>query len=179
MKADFEETLHRKTVQELQLISKDTAFYSEDERYLAMDELEKRGELPDDLADIKNGLDNYEQRYPVMSHVPTQQIYNSKMLWVGTYLGGPLVAGYIIAANFRAFDDAGRAKKAWIYAIIATVVIFTTITILPYEIIDKIPNYVIPLTYIGIAALLMNKYQGHNIGTHLASGGPTFSWGML
>ncbi len=28
------------------------------------------------------------------------KVYTDKMVWVGTFLGGPLVAGYLFASNF-------------------------------------------------------------------------------
>jgi hypothetical protein len=36
---------------------------------------------------------------------PMQKIYNTKAIIIGTFLGGPLVAGYFIAENFKAFNE--------------------------------------------------------------------------
>ncbi|MCU1287907.1 MAG: hypothetical protein JWN60_136, partial [Acidobacteria bacterium] len=31
------------------------------------------------------------------NQIPVEKIYKDKEVWVGTFLGGPLVAGYMIA----------------------------------------------------------------------------------
>lgn len=41
----------------------------------------------------------------------TQKIYRDKAIWVGTFLGGPLAAGYLIAENFKAFNDPAKVKR--------------------------------------------------------------------
>lgn len=114
-----------------------------------------------------------------MEHVievqkPAYKIYKDKAIGVGALLGGPLVAGYLIAENFKAFKDPDKAKKAWIYATIACILIFGGIFLIPENI--KIPNQVIPITYTLIAYYLVQHFQGQNIITHLNSGGEFFSW---
>jgi hypothetical protein len=54
----------------------------------------------------------------------TKKIYTDRLIWAGTFLGGPLVAGYLIAENFKVFNEPNKVKLTWIYAIIATIVIF-------------------------------------------------------
>ncbi len=105
---------------------------------------------------------------------PTRKIYKDRAIWVGTFLGGPLAAGYLIAENFKAFNDKDKAKKTWIYAIIATVVVFGGVFLIPENV--KIPNQIIPLIYTAIAYYLVQHYQGQNISAHLNSGGQLFGW---
>jgi hypothetical protein len=105
---------------------------------------------------------------------PTRKIYKDRAIWVGTFLGGPLAAGYLIAENFKAFNDTDKAKKTWIYAIIATVVVFGGVFLIPENV--KIPNQIIPLIYTAIAYYLVQHYQGQNISAHLNSGGQLFGW---
>lgn len=80
---------------------------------------------------------------------PTKKIYKDRAISVGTFLGGPLVAGYFIAENFKVFGEYEKAKKTWIYTIIATVIIFGGIFLIPDDV--KVPNQIIPLVYTGIA----------------------------
>lgn len=108
------------------------------------------------------------------NQTPTEKIYKDRAIWVGTFLGGPLAAGYMIAENFKTFNDIDKAKKTWIYTIIATIVIFGGIFLIPDNV--KIPNHVIPLIYTAIAYYLVQHYQGNNISTHLSLGGPLHSW---
>ena len=53
MKKNFRETIHQRPDDELSRIAKDYAFYSTEERFLAMNELKKRKRLPDDLVESK------------------------------------------------------------------------------------------------------------------------------
>ena len=105
---------------------------------------------------------------------PTQKIYKDRAIWVGTFLGGPLVAGYLIAENFKAFSETDKAKKTWIYAILTTIIVFGSVFMIPENI--KIPNYIIPLIYTAIAYYLVQHFQGQNISSHISSGGQLFSW---
>lgn len=105
---------------------------------------------------------------------PTKKIYKDRAISVGTFLGGPLVAGYFIAENFKVFGEYEKAKKTWIYTIIATVIIFGGIFLIPDDV--KVPNQIIPLVYTGIAIFLLKHFQGKNIENHINSGGGFFGW---
>ena len=105
---------------------------------------------------------------------PSQKIYRDRAIWVGTFLGGPLIAGYLIAHNFEAFGESHKATKTWIYAVVATVIIFGTAFLIPETI--KIPNQLIPLIYTGIAYYLVHHFQGKSITTHVDNGGQFYSW---
>jgi hypothetical protein len=179
MKFNFKETIHLKTELELQRISKDIAFYSSEERLLALEELEKRFGMPEDMVNVKKNLIISTESYPILEGVPTQRIYKTSMMWVGSYLGGPLVAGYIIAENFKAFGEPKLARKAWIYSIVATIVIFAILFSIPEKTLDAIPSLVIPFLYTIAAYFLMQHFHDRNIGIHLSSGGRTFSWGRV
>ena len=106
--------------------------------------------------------------------IPPNKIYKDRAIWVGSFLGGPLVAGYLIAENFKAFNDSGKAKMTWIYTIIATVTIFSIIFLIPDTV--TIPNQFIPIIYTTIAYYLSQHYQGQNITAHINSGGEFFGW---
>ena len=43
--------------------------------------------------------------------IPTQKIYKNRAIEIATFLGGPLVAGYLIAENFKAFNEPDKSKK--------------------------------------------------------------------
>jgi hypothetical protein len=108
------------------------------------------------------------------NEVPTQKIYKDRAIWVGTFLGGPLAAGYLIAENFKAFNETQKAKTTWIIAIIATIIIFSGIFLIPEDV--KIPNQIIPLIYTGITFYFVQHYQGQKINEHLNSGGAFYGW---
>ncbi|HEY6914222.1 MAG TPA: hypothetical protein VI413_06050 [Paludibacter sp.] len=104
----------------------------------------------------------------------TQKIYKERAIWTGTFLGGPLVAGYLIAENFKVFNQHDRVRKTWIYSIIATIVIFGGVFLIPDTV--KIPNQIIPLIYTIIASQIVQVYQKAKITTHINAGGQVYSW---
>ncbi len=105
--------------------------------------------------------------------IPLKKIYKDKGITCATYLGGPLVAGYLIAENFKVFKEKEKVKITWVITIIFTVVLFTTVVLLPDSI--HVPNYIIPIIYTGAAHFLITRYQGEKINSHIANGGLTYS----
>ncbi len=94
---------------------------------------------------------------------------------MGTLVGGPMVAGYLIASNFKNFNEPGKVKKTWWYAVIATIIIFGGIFLIPEDV--KFPSQIIPLTYTAIAYLLVQHFQEQQITTHINAGGQCYGWG--
>jgi len=106
---------------------------------------------------------------------PTQKIYKNNAIRIATFIGGPLVAGYLIAENFKVFNEPEKARKAWIYTIIATIVIFGGVFLIPMP--NRSSTPLIPLIYTWIAFYLVQHYQGTSITAHINGGGQTFTWG--
>jgi hypothetical protein len=104
---------------------------------------------------------------------PSFKVYKDQAIYVGTFLGGPLVAGYLAAENFKQFGQFDKVKTSWTIAVLATLIIFGGIFLIPNF--DKVPNYIIPIVYTGIAQFLIKKYQSTAIKSHIDSGGQTFS----
>lgn len=106
-----------------------------------------------------------------------RQVYKSQMVRVATFLGGPLVAGYMIAENYKAFDEPDKVRMTWIYAIIATAVIFGGIFLIPDSV--NVPTYIIPLLYSWVVYYIVQNLQGVKINDHISTGGPVYSWGRV
>lgn len=106
----------------------------------------------------------------VFEEIPTEKIYSEKAIRVGTFLAGPLVAGYCIAENFKAFNDIEKARNTWIITAITMVAIIGLIFIVP----DNFPNFLFPLLYLTISSYFLKKYQEQNIQNHIKNGGETF-----
>jgi len=179
MKANFQEIVKQKTDKELETISKDYVFYSEEERLIALNELESRNGLTKELLaskkDIEASIDLpiiTEQALDAVKS--TRKIYKDRAIWVGTFLGGPLVAGYLIAENFKTFNEVDKVKKTWIYTIIGTILIFGAVILIPDGV--KIPNQIIPLIYTAIAYFFVERFQKKNCSAYIALGGKTFGW---
>jgi hypothetical protein len=63
--------------------------------------------------------------------IPTKKIYKENSIYAGTFLGGPLVSGYLIAENFKAFNEPKKAKMTCLFALIASIIIFGGIFLIP------------------------------------------------
>jgi len=114
---------------------------------------------------------------PIESTIYRSSIYNTKQIRLGTFLGGPLVAGYLIAANFNAFNEPGKARNTWIGSILFTILLFGILFITPTS--GKLPQVVFPLIYSWAAYGLAQQFQGKNINAYINSGEAIFSWWRL
>ncbi len=108
---------------------------------------------------------------------PTDKIYKERAIWVGSFLGGPLIAGYFIAENYKALNDPENAKATWTYTIPITILIFSLALIIPKF--ENFPSLLIPLTYSMGAYLFSKYYQGPGMEAHLESGGEEFGWARI
>lgn len=105
--------------------------------------------------------------------IPTGTIYEDKAIWLGTFVGGPLAAGYIIADNFEAFDEHGNAVATWIITLISALVIFG----LSFLMADSlVAQKALAGIYSAVAYMLIRYHQGQQIDAHIRSGGATHSW---
>lgn len=110
----------------------------------------------------------------IFTEIPTEKIYKDRAISIGTFLGGPLVAGYLIAENFKVFKDNEKAKTTWIIAIFTTIVLFGGLSFIPENI--KIPNQIIPIIYTVIASSLAKRFQEQKSKEHIENGGKYYSW---
>ena len=92
--------------------------------------------------------------------------YSQREIGFATFIGGPLAAGYLIRENFNTLNNPDEGKKALIIGIIATIIMFTGIFMTPENIMDKIPNQVIPFIYTGIIYLIVERLHGKILKQH-------------
>lgn len=104
-----------------------------------------------------------------------KRFYSQKAITIATYFGGPLAAAYLIKKNYETLEQADHAKKSLMIGVISTVLLFAGIFSIPENIIDKIPNFLIPAIYTGIIYLLVEKIQGVSLTNHKESGGKFYS----
>jgi len=109
----------------------------------------------------------------LLSTVPLNKLYKENSIWLGSFLGGPLVAGYIIAENYKNMGQIKNVKPTWIITIVATIVIFGIIFFVPA--LENLPNMTMPIIYIVIANFLFQTYQGKQVKAHIENGGQIHS----
>ncbi len=111
------------------------------------------------------------------AHLSSLKFFSEKNLWVGAFLGGPLVAGYMIARNFSALGEPARATNTWRVVLPLTVILFAGIAMIPEDV--NIPNFVFSMSYALLSVHFLKKYQGHQLALHKEAGGVNYSWWMV
>ncbi|WP_299769079.1 hypothetical protein [uncultured Dokdonia sp.] len=105
------------------------------------------------------------------------KVFKDKALGVGTFIGGPLVAGYFFAENFKAINEPEKVTKTWVITILATIAIFSIAFMIPLD--SKFPNQLIPIIYTGVAYALFKNFQEKKIQEKIESGAEYHSWGRV
>lgn len=102
----------------------------------------------------------------------THKLYNERSVLIGTFIGGPLVAGYLIAQNFKALDQPENAKKTWGFVVLAFAFVFVSAFI---PVLDNLPAFVYSAIFCILAHSASRKFQGKQIAAHQANGGQLYS----
>jgi len=105
----------------------------------------------------------------------TKKFYSQKAIAIATYFGGPLAAGYLVKKNYEALELPDSAKKALFIGIVSTVLLFAGIFSVPEQVMEKVPNFLIPAIYTVIIYLIVEKFQGESLKLHKESGGEFYS----
>jgi len=100
-----------------------------------------------------------------------RKIFTNKAISVATLFGGPLAAGFLIAKNFKVFEKPNAARNSIFIGILTTILLFTVILLVPEDIINKIPQPLIPAVYTLIIAGLVDWLQGAEIKKFLNNEG--------
>ncbi|CAM1345215.1 hypothetical protein [Tenacibaculum amylolyticum] len=116
-----------------------------------------------------------ETELEITNNTKNIKLYSSKAISGATILGGPLAAGYLISQNFKALNKPNEGHKSLIIGIIATIVLFGGIFMIPEKIVTKIPNQLLPLIYTGITWTIVEWKQGDILKIHKENGNSFFS----
>jgi len=100
-----------------------------------------------------------------------KRIFTNKAISVATFFGGPLAAGFLIAKNFKVFEKPNAARNSTFIGILTTILLFTGILLAPEDIINKLPQPLIPAVYTLIIAALVYWLQGAEIKKFLNNDG--------
>jgi hypothetical protein len=100
---------------------------------------------------------------------PEFKLYNDRAVYIATFFGGPLAAGYLASENFKAFGQHSMARNSWLIAFFATIIIFGSAFVIPG--LTHRPTIIIPILYSVFAQFLVKHYQGKSIASHIDKGG--------
>ncbi len=94
------------------------------------------------------------------------KFYSANAICLATFLGGPLIAGYLIRANYRALAEEQKAQQALVLGIVSTLLFLVALLLLPVELVDRIPNYIFPAIFTGIVGWIVEVKQGNILRQH-------------
>jgi hypothetical protein len=103
------------------------------------------------------------------------KFYTNKAIGFATFLGGPLAAGYLIRENYLSLNNPDEGKNALMIGIVATIVMFTVIFMIPESIMDKVPSQILPLIYTAIIYYIVEQKQGEVLKLHEENGNNFYS----
>jgi hypothetical protein len=108
---------------------------------------------------------------PFPPELPKQvALYSITSIGVATFLGGPLATGILAAINFRRFARGRAARVALLLGVLASIVLFGGIFLLPEEIVNRIPRTLLPAIYVPLAILWMRQAQGAELAKRFSNG---------
>ena len=114
----------------------------------------------------------------LINPVPEYKLYSVKQVYWGTFLGGPLAGGFMIAENFNRLGDKVKSRNTWAITILTTVLIFGLIIFIKQA--SNFPGYIIPLGYLIATRYMVQKFQGEAIDAHLQDEGELYNnWRTL
>lgn len=99
-----------------------------------------------------------------------KKLYSQKAITVATFFGGPLAAGILVRKNCIVLEREQQGLYALIIGILSTILIFSSVFLIPESVLDKIPNIVVPTIYTAIIYLIVEKIQGKDLAAHQAAG---------
>lgn len=105
-----------------------------------------------------------------------KKYFSIKAIWIATFLGGPLVGGFLIASNFYRFNKRDYAFWSIIFSILFTIVFFWLLFRIPDAILDKIPNTLFPIIHAPIFGFLAYRFQKTDIQLLEAEQVPKEHW---
>lgn len=83
------------------------------------------------------------------------KLYSSAQVMVGSFVGGPFAAVYLLWMNFRALGEEANAKRMLNWGAVFVAAVFIILPMLP----AKFPNYVLPVVCALGARLVAERFH--------------------
>lgn len=104
----------------------------------------------------------------LLEEIKNTQLHSTRAILIGTFLGGPLAAGYLMMENYQNLDRKESANKALLYGIGGTILLFTLIFLIPDSIMTMIPSPVIPIASMAAVYAIVESQLGETLKIHQA-----------
>ena len=112
---------------------------------------------------------------PEETEPPAYKLYSIGEIGVCSYIGGPLAGCYLMSVNFKSLNNEEFAKNSLRIGITSSALIFAGILMVPENMMNMIPNFLIPLIYTSVITGYSQKLQGIPIKEHIEKGGKKYS----
>jgi Na+/H+-dicarboxylate symporter len=106
----------------------------------------------------------------ILSETLPNKVYKEGAIHIAAFLGGPLVAGYLIAANFKQLGEEEKVQKTWLRTIIGFITYMAVAFLVP----ESVPGIVFTAITVGVTVLVVQKYQAAKVKAHIEAGGGTY-----
>lgn len=145
-------------------------------------------------ADLKVKFDDIEkiliERWSLYKGIPIEQarpevekqryntdckLYTTGWIAAATFIGGPLAGFYLLSVNFDNLQKSQLAQKAFNQGIVISLVLFTSLMVLPQGITSIIPKNSFPIIYTILLGHYADMLQGNEIKNHIKNGGKKYS----
>ncbi|MER3465626.1 MAG: hypothetical protein C4329_15655 [Chitinophagaceae bacterium] len=107
----------------------------------------------------------------ILSTTATQRIYSQSGITIGSLMGWPIVAGYLLSKNYTALVQNKKAGKTWLLCIATFVLLVTLASVLP----QQVPNASFVFANAALGYYMTQSLQGKLIDAHIVSGGLVYS----
>jgi hypothetical protein len=118
-----------------------------------------------------NQLTPSMEQESIFQEIPTEKLYKPKSIYLATFFGGPLVAGYMISSNYRALNEKQNVAKTWVFTILGSILILILSYVINYRSTRPIPGFLFPLIYSIITYSVVNLAQKEKIAAYISEGG--------
>jgi hypothetical protein len=108
---------------------------------------------------------------PLFSTTITNKVHKITAIQIATFLGGPLVAGYLIAENYKQIGQPEKVKKAWLWCGIA----FALMLVLAYIVPESVPRLAFAAFNTIVVTIILRWIQADQIKAHIEAGGGLYS----
>src|SRR5271166_4121575 len=92
---------------------------------------------------------------PNAAITPKSRLYTPAQIRVGTFVGGPIAAAYLLRENFLRLGRGSEARTTVLWGVALTAALMALAPVLP----KNVPNVVIPLLYSIVAGSVAEKWQ--------------------
>ncbi|MCD7936293.1 MAG: hypothetical protein LUG98_05475 [Tannerellaceae bacterium] len=111
--------------------------------------------------------EEHVEQMDVTTHAtPEKELHSLSAIDLAAFLGTPIASGWLMKENYRAMGEPEEGKKVLILGIVSTILTLACVLALPEEIVENIPNSLIPLIYTIGVHIWAKRVQGEVLKHH-------------